>query len=238
MRRAFSFAMLSLALTSSSRALADDATLAPLLTRLAEKSALFEAMFKKASFTLTGHMEDLDGDGAISARKDGVAKIKNDGTSPPKVEIVRYAEDGVDKTDEARKKSEERAKERKPRKPDEEVHMPFLQSEQAKYAFRLGEADARDPARVRVYFDAKKPAENAFNGSAWVDTRTGDVLTMGVAPSKTGAFVDYLRVTLEFGASTPQGAAISKLTFEGGGGFLFFHKRFRGTLLLTDYETR
>lgn len=123
-------------------------------------------------------------------------------------------------------------------KPDEVLHMPFLQPELGKYSFRVGESDPRSPARVRIYFTAKQRAKNLGNGSAWVDTRTGEVLTMGVSPSKTSFFVDFINVTLEFGDVTPAGPAISRIGFDAGGGFLFFHKRVRGEATLSHYEVK
>ena len=145
-------------------------------------------------------------------------------------------EDGEDKTQEAKKMAAERRdrKKRRARKSDD-VHLPFLASEQPKYAFRVGEVDARDPARVRVYFDAKSPSKSLWNGSAWVDTRTGDILTMGASPSKTSSFLDYLRLQIEFGETTSMGRAVSKVSFEAGGSFLFIKKRFRGSATLADY---
>jgi len=233
---AFGLVTLTLALPVSSFA-DDEGTLAILLPKLATSSERFETMLKKASFTLTGHMETVGGDGAISEKKEGSGRWVND--TAPNFEVFKYVEDGFDKTETAKKDAEEKAKEpKKAKKPDEERHMPFLSSEQTKYDYRIGESDARDPARVRVFFTPKKAAENLFNGSAWVDSRTGDVLSMGIVPSKTPTFVDYLRVTVEFNEKTAQGPAISKIAFEGGGGFLFIKKRFRGVAVLTSYDVR
>jgi hypothetical protein len=216
----------------------DAAPPADLMPKLAAASIRFESLITKSSFTVTGHMESVDGDGAVSDTKDAVVRLRTDEPNPPNLEIVRYTEDGKDKTDEARKKTADKAKEKKKRSPDDQVHMPFLASQQPLYTFRLGEADARDPNRVRVFFTPKHTAKNLFNGSAWVDARTGDVLTMGVAPSETSTFVDYLRVTLEFGETTAKGPSISKVSFEGGGGFLFFKKRFRGSAVFSAYDVR
>jgi hypothetical protein len=69
-----------------------------------------------------------------------------------------------------------------------------------------------------------------------VDGNTGDVLTLGAAQSKTALFVDHFTGTVEFGAHTAEGPAVSKTTFEGAGGFLFFRKRFRGWAVVSDYS--
>jgi hypothetical protein len=194
-------------------------------------------MLKKASFTVTGKMETVAGDGAISDPKEGIFKVVNDGSGNVKVEVVRYAEDGKDKTDDAKKKAEERAKEPKKKpKPDEEVHVPFLGTEQGKYDYRIGEADKIDPTRVRVYFTPRSPAQNLLQGSAWVDSKNGDILSMGASPSKTPAFVDYFRIQIECAENTAMGPAPSKIMFEGGGGVLFLKKRFRGAATLTGWQ--
>jgi len=214
----------------------DEGTLAIVLPKLATSSARLEELLKKASFTVTGHMETVGSDGATSEPKDGVFKVVSDGKKQ-RFEVVRVVEDGKDKTEEAKKKAAEREKEREAKKPDpgKEAHVPFLASEQPKYKFRVGEADTRDPARVRIFFDARTPAENLFNGSAWVDTRSGEILSAGFSPSKTSMFVDYVRVTVELGEKTTSGPAISKLRFEAGGGFLFLRKRVRGWATATEW---
>src|SRR5262249_34033859 len=150
------------------------------------------------------------------------------------VDVIRYSESGEDKTEEAREKAREKAKE-EPDKEDE-VHMPFLASEQPKYSFRLLAKDKADPARVRIAFRPKEPAKTLFVGSAWVDSRTGDVLSIGASPSKVGMFVDYLNITFTFGEKMGNVTAVSKVTFDGAGGFLFFHKRFRGMAKLSQYS--
>lgn len=214
----------------------DEGTLAVVLPKLATTSARLEALIKTGSFTVTGHLEQVGGDGAISDPKDGIVKIVGDGTKQHLV-VVRVVEDGKDTTEEARKKAAERDKERASKKPDpnKEAHVPFLASEQPKYVFRAGETDPKDPARIRIFFDAKSPAENLFNGSAWVDTRSGEIISAGFAPSRTPAFVDYVRVTVELGEKTTKGPTVSKLRFEAGGGFLFFRKKVRGWATMTEW---
>jgi len=218
---------------------AEGDTLAALLPKLSAWSARFEAMLDRATFTMSGHTEEVDGDGHASDRKEGVFRINARGPRAH-VEVIRYTEDGEDKTAKAREKVKKDEKDRanKPRDPDEILHMPFLASQLAKYDFRIGETDPRTPTRVRVYFTAKERAKNLGIGSAWVDVRTGDVLSMGVSPSKTSMFVDTLNVTLEFGESTPMGPGMSRVTFDARGGFLFFRKRVRGVALVSNYDVK
>jgi hypothetical protein len=100
----------------------------------------------------------------------------------------------------------------------------------------MRDTDKADPARVRIEFAPKHLDKHLVIGSAWVDTRTGDVLTMGVAPSKKAMFVDYFHVTLEFAEKMGSGPAVSRITFEGSSGLLFFHKKFRGSARFFDYR--
>ena len=236
MRSTVAIALTSLALFLPGELQAGDQPVPPeLLGKLAATSSRFEAMMHRASFTVTGRMGDVSGDGSLTSPKEGTFRVTMHGATA-KVDILKYSEDGEDKIAEAKKKQEERAKEaRKPRKADDEIHLPFLETEQAKYDFHIGEVDARDPEHVRVFFHAKAPAENLVNGSSWVDARTGDILTTSVTASKTPAFVDYLRMQFELGEKTSMGPAISKVSFEGAGGFLFIRRHFRGTATLASY---
>jgi hypothetical protein len=211
--------------------------LAVVLPKLATSAIRAEAVLRRGTYTISGHIESVGRSGGVSETKDGVFRVVSDALGP-KVEVVSYLEDGADKTDEARKKAEDKAKERatKRREPDEEWHVPFLASQQPKYDFRIEEQDARDPARVKIGFSPKQPGQSLFSGSAWVDTRTGAFLSADFEPSKNPAFVDYVRVHVELGESTPIGPAVSKLSFEAGGGVLFLRKRVRGTAVVSGYQ--
>ena len=84
-------------------------------------------------------------------------------------------------------------------------------------------------------FVPKVKADDTIEGSAWVDMQAGTVLTAGFKMSKTPMFVDYVHITVEFGASTSLGPAISKIHLDGKGGFLFWNKIFRATATVSDY---
>src|ERR1041385_5566900 len=215
---------------------AEGDALPALMPKLSAWSARLESMLARAMFTISGHTEELDGDGHASDRKEGVFRVDARGPRSH-VKVVRYTEDGEDKTAEARERVQdgEKKRDKKPKGPDEELHMPFLATELPKYSFHIGETDPQVPTRVRVYFAAKHPAKNLGNGSAWVDMQTGDVLTMGVSPSKTSMFVDSIDVTIEFGETTPMGKGMSRVRFEARGGFLFFRKHVRGLAMFSNY---
>ena len=218
---------------NSTAASAGGTLLEDVLPKLAASSARFEADLKKASFTVEGYIESVDRDGHGDDRREGAFHVRANGKRR-RYDVIRYTEDGENKLDEARKKAEESSA--KDPDPDDEAHMPFLASEQPKYVFRLRDTDKADPARVRIEFVPKHADKHLVVGSAWVDTRTGDVLTMGVAPSKKAMFVDYFHVTMEFGEKMGAGPTVSRIAFEGSSGLLFFHKKFRGSARFFDYH--
>lgn len=211
------------------------ASLAPLLSKLAKHADQFESMKKRGSFTMSGRMEELDSNGKVDATKEMV--VKSTATPAERLtEIVRYTENGADKTDEARKKAEKRRAEHrkdKATKKTDEIHLPFLASEQPRYHFTLAERDAAKN-QVRVVFTPLVAAENAFKGSAWVDEGVGEILTLAFSPSKYPMFVDHVDVTMRFDLTTPLGRAPSSFTFDARGGFLIVKKHYRGSATISD----
>jgi hypothetical protein len=236
-------ALLALALCASPRVgLADEVPavpstppLAPLLSRLARHAAQFEEMKRRGSFTLSGRMEELDRSGHVDGMKEMVVRVIATPTERL-TEVVRYLEDGADKTAEARKKASIRRAERKAGKAEKarDLHLPFLASEQARYAFTLVGRDPQNPSWVRIAFVPLAAAEDAFKGSAWVDESSGEILTMGFSPSKNPTFVDHIDVTMRFDLATPLGRAPSSITFDARGGFLVVRKHYRGSAIITD----
>ncbi len=195
-----------------------------LMEKLAVHAAAFEAMRTRASFAFDGRLDDLDGDGKASSDKKLTARVEANGTAAHLV-VIKYLEDNEDKTDEARKKAHEADEKRKAKSAEqlekEKIRMPFLATEQAKYSFDEVEVDRADAARVRISFVPKSPSEQTIEGSAWVDTNAGTVVSAGFKVSKTPIFVDWIHFTVEFGETTALGPAISKVTTEGRGGILF-----------------
>jgi hypothetical protein len=175
-----------------------------LMARLTVHAAHYEVMRTSASYAMVGTLERVDGEGKVTGLKEMSARVEADGKRA-RLDIVRYVEDGKDKTTDAREKARESDAEPTEDKEKRAIRMPFL-------------------------------ADNAIVGSAWVDTRTATVLTAGFKVSKPETFVDYVHVTVEFGAQTPLGPAVSKVTVDGRGGFLFIRKRFRGAATFSDYR--
>lgn len=224
--------LLALAVVSLPREARAQTPDADLMKRLAVHAAHFESMRTRASYTIEGRMENVDGNGNANVIKELKAHVDADGTIA-KVTVERYTEDGEDKTDEARKKARDR--ERKPATAKPKFRMPVLIEEQPRYVFDQVEVDGADPSRVRIAFAPKVKDDDTIEGSAWVDTKTGTLISAGFKLSKTSMFIDHVNVTVEFGAPTALGPAPSKVVMDGEGGVLFFRKRFRGSMTVSQY---
>lgn len=214
-----------------------DPSLGPLLARLTHHAEQFEQMKKRGSYTLSGHMDELDGGGRVDGTKEVVVRV----TATPaerSTQILKYLEDGEDKTEEARAKEKKRRAE--PPKDEKrskmsDLHLPFLQSEQPRYTFSIVGRDLQRNL-TRIAFQPKVPAEDAIHGSAWIDDAKGEVLTLGFSPSKNPTFIDHIDVTIRFDLQTALGRAPSSLTFDARGGFLVVRKHYRGSATVSDAQ--
>jgi hypothetical protein len=206
-----------------------------LMAKLAEHAEAFEKMRNRAGYAIAGELDEKDSDGKTTSIKTGSARVLADGHAVHVV-VDRYVEDGKDMTAEAQKRAREADAKRAHRTDEERLHMPFQQQEQAKYTFDEVEHDPVDTARVRITFVPKDPTEHTIEGSAWVDTTTGHLVSAGFKVSRTPFFVDFIHFTVEFGIETSLGPAVSKVTVDGGGGVWFFHKHFVGTASLSEYH--
>lgn len=212
-----------------------------LLQGLAEHAARFEDMKRRGAFTMNGKIEEVDGDGKTEEVKEILLRsVPTPAAMDRMTTVVRYLENGKDKTADAQKRANERRAKRLS-DPDaqaeakkKDLRLPFLASESARYVFSVVERDANDPNRVKIAFVPKVPAENAIKGSAWVDEKDHEVLTVGFSLSKNPTFVDHVEVTIVFGLPTALGRAPSRISFDGRGGFLFIHKHFRGVATLSE----
>jgi hypothetical protein len=206
-----------------------------LMARLASYGVALEKMRTHASYAFEGHIDAVSGDGKVDSTKAIKARIDADGQRS-RVIVLKYTEDDEDKTEEARKKQRDKDARSDKEKDEDRLEFPFLASAQPHYVFDQVAVDSADPSRVQISFVPKDPDEHQTEGSAWVDTKTGTVLTAGFKLAKPGLFVDYVKLTLEFGARTEIGPLISRVTIEGKGGILFIRKRFRGEATLGDYR--
>jgi hypothetical protein len=233
---------LALALLPSGVAAADEPAPAvvsdALMSGLAQHAQNVEDMKARGAFTFSGRMEMLDDAGKATEVKE--MTMRSTPTGAPRdriVKVMKYLEDGRDKTAEAQAKADARRakrKEAKNEKLSKDLKLPFLTAEQPRYIFSIAERDKNDPTHVRINFNPKIPAEDAIKGSAWVDENSREVLSIGFSLSKNPTFIDHVDVQIVFGLPTKLGRAPSAVTFDGRGGFLFIHKHYRGSATITD----
>ncbi|MGH7284213.1 MAG: hypothetical protein ACRELY_22020 [Polyangiaceae bacterium] len=234
-----SFALFSAAAMAPRLVLASPPA-ADLMSRLADHAAAFEKMKKHSKYVIGGKLETLALDDATDSTKTMKARVSADGDRTH-VDVVRYTENGEDKTADARDKVAKREKEREEerargKEKKRDLRMPFLKSEQSRYVFDQAEVDKVDPSRVRITFVPKEAADDTIEGSAWVDTKAGTVISAGFKLSRTPTFIDHVHFTVEFGATTKLGPAPSHVSVTGKAGLLFFNKRFRGEASFSDYD--
>ena len=208
---------------------------ADLMARLAEYAGRFESIRHNCSYDVSGQMVTFDRSGGTDSVKELSGRVAAQGQHI-QLTVTKYIEDGKDKTDEAQKKAREKAHEVPSHRDRKQTLMPILGDEQPRYVFEQLEVDHADPTRVRISFVPKVPDHDTIEGSIWVDTRTATVISAGFKLSKTPMFVDYMHFTMEFGAPTAFGPAVSTVVMDGKGGVPFFTKRFHVTATLSDYR--
>jgi hypothetical protein len=205
-----------------------------LLARIAVHAAAIERMRTHANYALEGELDSLDSDGKVDSVKKMTARIVADGERTRLV-VVKCTDDGKDTTEQARKDARSGNEKTKEERAKQHVEMPFLTEAQPHYVFDQVALDPNDPSRVQISFVPREPNEHTSEGSAWIDAKTGNLISAGFKLSKPGFFVEYVHLTIELGAKTELGPAISRVTVDGKGGILFFRKHFRGEATLSDY---
>ena len=208
-----------------------------LMAKLGAYAERFEAMRKRASYVVEGRLDSVDGQGQPISTRRGKARIDSDGHDS-KFSILEYFEDGKDETAEARKKQHDREADaaRHPEPAKRAWRMPFHPGEQPRYNFDLVETDPNDPNHVRIAFVPKIKEDDTIEGSAWVDVRTGTLISAGFKVSHPPTLVDAINVRMRFGEQTALGPAPSHIEVEARGGFLFVRKRYRGEATLSNYK--
>ena len=210
------------------------------LERISHHAQAFEDMARRASFTFDMVFQKLDGDGKVDETKKKRAHMESDGQTAHQV-VVQCTLDGKDTTAEEQEKvqkheAEAAKKKREGDLDDAKWHTPFLASEQPKYVFDQIAVDPANASRVKIAFTPRHPDKYSVEGAAWVDAAAGTIVSAGVKLSQPPSFVDWVHFTAEFGAPTAAGPALSRVTLEGKGGFLFIRKHFRGQMTLGDYR--
>ena len=208
-----------------------------LLERISHHVKAIDEIEKRASLRMEQLTQELDGDGKVSSTKTQLSRVEADGKTAHEI-VERCTKDGKDVTAEAQedvKKAEaEEAKNKGKAKDDgESLTLPFASDG---YVYDQVGVDAADPTRVEISFVPKTPSKHTVEGKAWVDTASGTIISAGAKLSKPPTFVDFVHFTVELGAKTPLGPAMSHLTFDAKGGILFIKKHIRGEIKMTDYR--
>jgi len=194
-------------------------------------------LLENSSHTTETRAEELDKKGKVGSVTESVERVTRRGGQTER-EVIRFVRDGKDVTEsEKKRRAEEKAKPpRKSRSVRIGAKSPFEASEQPKHRFTLAASDPADTGKVTIRFEPKgKPSPETNVGEAVVDPATGAILRLRFRPSDNPTFVDRMEVQMEYGAATPEGPALSRVTMEGAGGILFIKKRIRMTVTLADY---
>jgi transcription elongation GreA/GreB family factor len=194
-------------------------------------------LLENSSHTTETRAEELNKKGKVESVTESVERVTRRGGQTER-EVIRYVRDGKDSTEsEKKRRAEEKAKPpRKSRSVRIGATSPFEPTEQPKHRFTLVGTDPADPNRLTIRFEPKgKPSPETNVGEAVVDWATGAILRLRFHPSDNPTFVDRMDVQMEYGAATPEGPALSRVTMEGAGGILFIKKRMKMTVTLSDY---
>jgi hypothetical protein len=195
-----------------------------LLERLSHHANAFEQIGKHASFRMEALTEELDGSGKVASTQTQQSRVEADGKRAREI-VLRAVRDGKDVTAEQQEKVKS--------KEEGGLTVPFASDA---YVYDQIGVDAANPMRVEISFIPKKRTKHTLEGTAWVDSVSGTILSGGAKLSQPPTFVDWVHLTVELGAMTPLGPAISHLTFEAKGGILFVRKHIRGDIRMSDYR--
>ena len=233
-RAAFLACLMAVTLSSSATA---QAPAGDWMSRLGAYAERFESLRKRASYDVEGRLDSLDGSNRPDSTKYMRGHVASDGQKLT-FSILQYLEDGQDKTTEARDKQKQREADaqRDPPSHSREWRMPFHPREQARYWFDVVETDPQNASRVRIAFRPKIVEDDTIEGSAWVDTQRGTLISAGFKLSKPPSIVDSVHVTMMFGEPTALGPAPSRIAVDAKASILFVHKRYHGEATLSQYR--
>ena len=192
-----------------------------------EKAA--ETEFENRGVTMAIEAKELDKKGAPTSTKEIVFhRTFRDGQEHE--ELVRYAEDGKDlteqKREERRKRDAEKAAKKEPEQEkgdDAELRTPFHPDVVASYSFEDKGADATDPSLRRIAFKPKPGAKGGelLVGEAVV-TADARVARMKATLAKLPMLVSRVDMSFEYGTD----GGLRAMEVAGEGGALFIKKRF------------
>ena len=210
-----------------------------LMAKLAHHSEVFQRLMEDSGFAFETLIQHFDSDGKVSGIKTKLGRVEHDAQGG-REKVIRCIEDGKDITADEQQRSTKRDAERaeqrrKHKEEDDDLRPPFLPSEQPKYLFDQVAVDPADPTRIQLAFAPRHADSSSMEGTAWVSTATGTVLSLTGKLSKPPLFVDWMRFSVEFEATSPLGPVPSKFILEGRGGLLFIHQHLRGEMKMSDF---
>ncbi len=202
---------------------------AELMKQLADHNGWLEKLPETHTLVVETDAHEADSDGKVLHRTHSVSKQVID-KGKRLTTVASATRDGADDRERAQKEADERDGK------DDRVPSPFLAASQPRYRFtQLG---STPEGWLRLRFTPKNgPSTELLDGEAWVDPKDGELVRMTARLSKNPAFVDRLTTSMELDGRVDGRRALSKLSFDGAGGFLFF-KRQGGATLTFRYEPR
>ncbi len=188
-----------------------------LLQRLAAHAARMERFSEASKAEVTSEYFELGRNGEVEHHIHSESQVVLV-AGKPVTHVLLATKDGQDNLRDSQKQAVK--EDQKGRK----LEPPFSTDNQAKYQFSmLGPAET---GLLRIGFGPRAGrSTEVLEGEAVIDPAAGELVRMTAHPSKNPAFVDRIDMQLEYGVHTPVGRMLSKVSFVGAGGFLFFRKR-------------
>jgi hypothetical protein len=190
---------------------------ADLLQKLAAHAARMEQFSEAGKAEVTSDYYELKGDGTVDHHIHSESRVVLVGGKPVTT-VLLATKDGKDNLADSQKQAVK--EDQKGRR----LEPPFSVANQPKYRFSL--LGPAEQGLLRIGFaPSNGKSKDVLEGEALVDPVAGELVRMTAHPSKNPTFVDRIDMQLEYGLKTSAGRMLSKVSFAGAGGFLFFHKR-------------
>jgi len=201
-----------------------------LLKKLAEHDARMDRIDKEGSFAIEAKSEELKLGGEVKHTLEIWMRVTHQGGKRVQL-LVKALKDGKDVTEERRKRDDPLGDSKRT-----EI-SPFPANVQAQYAFKSLGPEKSDASLLRIHFEPKGTyTEDLLIGEAVVDPRAGEVVRISSRPSDYPSNLDRLNVDIQYDQKTVLGRALSRISREGEGGFLFIKNRFRDAITYSDYD--
>ena len=228
----------------------------------AQAVKIFEANKDLVPGKVLQKIQELEDDGRAKSESNVEISLALDGEGKIKSDIVKASKDGKDITAEEQKKADERSKKeakrnaKKNSKGDsdedskERSHSlssgdspfnPELQNDVSITETNARETiDGRNCVRFGYSYPVptekpskKKPA--LVKGTAWIEEGTGNPVKIEFTNDPLPKGAKSLLTTMHYGSDGNGSWILERMEFEASGSFLFFKKRIRGDIALSDY---